>query len=492
MRLLRNSAWTLAATVLPTLLSIITLPLFVGAIGPGRYGVLAIAWIVLGYFGSADFGIGRAITQRISAMQGEGRAAMASAVWSALISMALFGLVGAALIYASTRWYFGGPFAADPALRAETLAALWALALCNPVVAISGVLSGALTGLERFRLVSAANMASGTAVLVLPLALALAGRTGLSGLILAALAGRLIGAAVLGWGVWRTFLRGQRARFAGQEFRRLANFGAWIMVTALVGPFMVFADRFVIGAVESAAAVAAYAIPFQIASRTQMLPMAITQALFPRFAAETAAGSAARVREFTAFVALMFAPVIVGLICLAGPLLALWLGDTLDPRSVVVGQVVLAGFWINAVALVPYGFIQARGAPRFTALLHLAEFPFYVLALFVLGREFGLAGCAAAFSLRCAADCAALCRRAGAADGFVLLRIAVPGLLVGLALAVGAMVSGWLALLALGTGLGAAAVIALLVLVPETIRARLVQLPILRAVLPQASSSTSQ
>ena len=62
MKLLRNSAWSLLAAILPTLVSIATVPLFVPAIGAGRYGVLAIAWLVLGYFGAADFGIGRAIT----------------------------------------------------------------------------------------------------------------------------------------------------------------------------------------------------------------------------------------------------------------------------------------------------------------------------------------------------------------------------------------------------------------------------------------------
>jgi hypothetical protein len=35
---------------------------------------------------------------------------------------------------------------------------------------------------------------------------------------------------------------------------------------------------------------------------------------------------------------------------------------------------------------VPYALIQARGKPRFTALLHLAELPFYLAVLYLLER----------------------------------------------------------------------------------------------------------
>lgn len=480
MKLLRNSAWSLLASVLPTLASIVTVPLFVSSIGAGRYGVLAIAWLVLGYFGAADFGIGRAITQRISAMRGESRAAMASAVWSALISMAGFGLVGALMVYICANWYFGGPFEAEPGLRGEIIAAVWILALCNPIVAVNGVLSGALMGLERFRLVSICSILSNTSLLLFPLATAWWLSTELSALILAALAARVLGLILLAAGVWGAFLRGQKAAFSKAEFGRLANFGAWIMVTALVGPFMVFADRFLIGAYQNAAAVAAYAIPFQIASRTLMFPVAITQALFPRFASEAVAASAGRCRDFVVFVGQSFAPLMIGLICLSAPLLELWLGEALDPRSAPVAQFVLAGFWINAVAQVPYGFIQARGNPRFTALLHVAELPFYLALLFVLGSRYGLTGYAAAFALRCLCDCLLLCHKAGAADRYVMVRVAISGALVTAAIVIGNLVGDWRVLLASAAGLGLLSVLALIYGLPPAIRERLGELTVFR------------
>lgn len=484
MKLLSNSAYSLLGTALPTLVSIVTVPFFVMQIGPERYGALAIAWLVLGYFGAADFGIGRAITQRIAALGewrgGEGRAAAADSVWSALFSMAGFGLAGALLLYVFANWYFAESFRAGDGLRAEMLAALWLLAACNPLVAVNGVLAGALMGCERFRLVSLSSAISNSALLLFPLAVAYLWRVDLFALILASFAARALGAAMLSAGVWQVILRGQPIAFSRGEFRRLANFGAWVMVTALIGPLMVYSDRFVIGAFLSAAAVAAYAIPFQIASRTLMVPAAISQALFPRFAAEEQTASQARCRDYAIFIGLVFAPLIIGLICLARPLLELWLGSAFDPRSVPVAQIVLAGFWTNAIANIPFAFIQARGNPRFAALLHLAELPVYLALLMALGSEFGLPGYAAAFALRCALDCFFLCRRAGAADRGVALRLLPTILLIGLALAAAGATQDWRIALFAAALLGTLSLLALRFAMPETIRARLRDLPILR------------
>ena len=478
MTLARNSIYALAGQVVPLLVALATIPYFLELIGAERYGALALAWLILGYFGSADFGIGRAITQRIAAMRGEAAGDMATAVWSALVTMLFFSLFGAALLFGFATWYFANAFAAPEGLRGEALDAVWILALCNPVVAIIGVLGGALMGLERFRRVAVSNVATKSLMLLLPLILAVSGKVELPLLILASLAARLLGIAILGSAVWRQFLRGRSLRFDRAEFLRLAKFGGWIMLTTLVGPLMVYADRFLIGAVMSAAAVAAYAIPYDIANRTLMLPIAIAQALFPRLAADTDEQARHRMRDFTVFIALLFTPVVVVLVCLAGPLLRLWLGDALDLRSIAVAQLVLAGCWANAIANVPYAFIQARGDPRYTALLHLVELPVYVTLLAILGLRFGLAGFAAAFALRCALDCVLLLRRAHTLDALTLRSISAPFLLVALALAAGYSTSAPQALVIVALALGTVALALLLLRPPASVREELAHLPL--------------
>lgn len=479
MRLAKNSLYTLLSTALPTVISVVTIPLFVSEIGAARYGALAIAWLVLGYFGTADFGIGRAITQRVASMRGEPQSATATAIWTAVLSVLAYGLVSAVILFGFAHWYFTEAFVVEEGLRSEIVSAVWALALCNPLVAINGVLAGSLMGMERFKLVSLSNTLANSAIQIFPLLTAYFLTVDLTALILAAMAARAMGVVILSAGLWRSVLRSHAITYSSSEMKHLAGFGAWIMVTAIVGPMMTIADRFVIGVVEDAAAVAAYAIPFQLASRTGLIPQAVVQALFPRFASDSPDQSLQRCRQFSAFIGLMFAPIILLLIGLAEPLLSLWLGDELDPRSIAVAQIVLAGFWVNAIAGVSLALLQARGNPRFTALLHLSELPIFAILLFTLGQNFGLAGFAAAFSLRCLLDCIALAVRARVVSKDVLISLAMPAGLIALALALAPLTLALPVQLTLGFGLPAFAGLCLLLAMPVALRSELTRIPAL-------------
>jgi len=477
MKLARNSLYSLSGMVVPIAVSLVTIPLLIDAIGAARYGTLAIAWLLLGYFGQADFGIGRAITQRIGSLAGAESAQLAKSVMSAFVIIGLFSVVTTILIYLGAHYFFSGPFEISDPLRAEMLSAVWLLALSTPLVALGGVASGALMGLERFRLVAVAQIFSSSAIQIAPLATAYLIGPELPGLIAAALIGRAVGVIILIFGAWKAFLVGVKARASLAEMRRLAGFGGWIMISAIVSPLMIFADRLIIGAVLGAVAVAAYTIPFQLASRAQMFPIAIVNALFPRFAAEEGRAARQRCQDFSLFTGQIFAPVVIGLIFLADPLLRVWLGDNLDLRSIVIAQIALAGFWLNALANVPYAFIQARGNSRFTALLHIAELPVYFALLYALGSSFGLAGVAWAFTLRCLIDCTALLAKSGAGTRNTLTGLIAPGTLIIASLFASQHITNWPASLGAAILLAALASIASLLQLPNTIMQRLGDIP---------------
>jgi O-antigen/teichoic acid export membrane protein len=445
MALARNSVLNLMPTLTGVAVSIATVPFYLSIVGTERYGALLLALVLLGYFGQADFGLGRAITQRLSSMPDASAQDRAGVVWSALAGAAVISLIGGIVVYFVAEIFFRSFFDAEPGLRAEVLSAVWLFALCVPVIMLTGVTSGALVGVERFGVVSVGTMIGNLLSQVFPLVVAVVHSVDFSWLLAASLAGRAIGLIPVVASTIAVFLRHQPVNPSRAQLRRLFSFGSWIMVTAIVGPLMTMADRVVIGAVLGAAAVVAYSVPVQIAARTVMFPMAIVQALFPRLASQDDAEAARLGKASVVLIGQLYGFIVIGLICLAAPLLRLWLGEGLDPRSILVGQITIIGVWVNALANVPYALIQARGNSRYTALLHVLELPVYGAMLYGFGVFFGLYGVALAFTLRVILDCAALFHKARFVDAGVMTRIAGPALLIAAAMAAAPWMQDWLA-----------------------------------------------
>lgn len=445
MALARNSVLNLMPTLTGVAVSIATVPFYLSIVGTERYGALLLALVLLGYFGQADFGLGRAITQRLSSMPDASAQDRAGVVWSALVGAAVISLIGGIVVYFVAEIFFRSFFDAEPALRGEVLSSVWLFALCVPVIMLTGVTSGALVGVERFGVVSIGTTIGNLLSQVLPLVVAVVHSVDFSWLLAASLAGRAIGLIPVVASMIAVFLRHQPVNPSRAQLRRLFSFGSWIMVTAIVGPLMTMADRVVIGAVLGAAAVVAYSVPVQIAARTVMFPMAIVQALFPRLASQDDAEAARLGKASVVLIGQLYGFIVIGLICLAAPLLRLWLGEGLDPRSILVGQITIIGVWVNALANVPYALIQARGNSRYTALLHVLELPVYGAMLYGFGVFFGLYGVALAFTLRVILDCAALFYKARFVDAGVMTRIAGPALLIAAAMAASSWMQDWLA-----------------------------------------------
>lgn len=444
MALARNSLLSLLPTLAGVAVSLVTVPIYIAVVGSERYGALLIAWLLLGYFGQADFGIGRAITQRLSSMRGADQAEQAGLIWSGLLGATLISAIGAALIFIAVSVFFGSFFEAPADLKAEAQDSAWLFALCIPVIMYTGVATGALIGVERFGVVSLGTTVGSFLTQILPLVAAVLYSNDLSWLLGASLVGRVVGLVPIFLYVAAVFLKGQPVNPSLAHLRHLLSYGSWIMVTAIVGPFMVTADRLVIGAVAGAAAVVAYSVPFQVSYRTVLFPTAIVQALFPRLASTEQAESVEIGKSAVVIVGQLYGFMVLGLICLASPLLHIWLGDDLDQRSILVGQITMIGFWTNALANVPYALIQARGNSRFTALLHLLELPLYVAMLYGFGSLLGLYGVAIAFSLRCTLDCVVLFYKARFFDPALLMRLLGPALLVAIAMAAAPWMTDWL------------------------------------------------
>ena len=151
---------------------LVTIPIYLGLIGEARYGVLAIAWLLLGYFGLFDLGLGRATAQQIAALRDSTAAERVQTFWTALALNVGLGVMGGLLIWPVAAYFFGQVFKVDEALQPEIQAAVPWLILAVPMATLSGVLTGALQGRERFLELNLISVSGTMLFQLLPLAAA--------------------------------------------------------------------------------------------------------------------------------------------------------------------------------------------------------------------------------------------------------------------------------------------------------------------------------
>src|SRR5690606_30906099 len=68
---LSHIVWNLAGLALPLLVAVVTVPHLIATLGQERFGLVALAWGLIGYAGALDLGIGRALTRMVASLRGE-------------------------------------------------------------------------------------------------------------------------------------------------------------------------------------------------------------------------------------------------------------------------------------------------------------------------------------------------------------------------------------------------------------------------------------
>lgn len=409
-RVRRNVLFSLAGTAAPLLLAVAAIPPLAAALGPARFGVLALGWAALGYLGLLNLGIGRALT-RAAAAQGERGRALGPMAWTAAAVLAGLGAVGGLGLFLAAPWLAGRMLRLEPALAHEAAAAFRVLALAVPFTVGAGAWTALLEARQRFGRVHAVAVPAAALSYLGPL-LALRVADGLVPVTAVAVASR-----AAAWVAYLVVcLRDVPALREGVVVRRAAlrpllSFAGWSSVSQLASPLMVYADRFVVGAVLTASAVAFYATPQEVILRLGVLSGAVAAVLFPAFAAahgrDGARVAALFDRGATGTFLLTF-PAAVVLAGFAPELLGGWMGPEYARAGTGVLRLLALGLVLNGFAKVPAVLFLGIGRPDVPARLHLAQLPLYAAVLWVLVARLGVEGAAWAWVLRVGADTAAL------------------------------------------------------------------------------------
>jgi O-antigen/teichoic acid export membrane protein len=405
---IHNIGWNLIGQVAPLIAALVSIPLLIKGLGVDRFGILTIAWMLIGYFSLFDLGIGRALTQIISEKLATNKHAdIPELMWTGLMVMSALGILASLIIIGASGWITYSALKIPAGLQAEAKESLYMLAPAIPLVVIATGLRGVLEAKHAFKSVNLIRIPLGVLMFVAPVCV-LPFSNSLVVVFLALLVVRLATVIAFFFLCKHSLENFTEIRFAKRVIPELLRFGGWMTVSNIVSPIMVQMDRFVIGMMLSMAAVAYYATPYEMVTKLLVVPAAIAGVCFPQFAKLIAQrdiqGAMTLYWRSCRYILLLLFPVVIFVALFASWILHLWLGGNFSSESTSVFQILAIGVLANGLAAIPFAFLQGAGRSDITAKIHVCELLVYLPLLFFSVKTFGIVGAAIVWSLRVLCD----------------------------------------------------------------------------------------
>jgi O-antigen/teichoic acid export membrane protein len=408
LRVARNSVLYFSSLAVPALMAVFLVPVTVRALGPARFGLLALAWAVAEGSGMFDFGLGRATVRFVADGAARGAERVREIVLASVFTQTTAGILAGLFLFLLTPVLVRSVFKISPAIIPEAIAMFRVLALHLPIILCIASLRAALEGAQRFDLTTALRIPSSLASVVVPAIAASLGAS-LSTIMWLLFAVRLSLAVLNAEAVRRALLHGRWTLPAGlRTLREMLGYSGWVAVSAALGPALGSIDRFVVGAVVGATGLGYYTGAAEAANRFLIIPSTVFSALLPALANTEARGgrdrALAATRAAARQLATLLLPLCLALFTFAPAILYAWLGPAFAEQAGTALRILAVGVFLGGLAHLPLAVLYSAGRPDLPAKFHMGEVIVHVPLTFLLVKSLGITGAALAWTLRCGAD----------------------------------------------------------------------------------------
>jgi O-antigen/teichoic acid export membrane protein len=416
-KVLENSFYNLAGQVLPMILGLIVVPILIKDIGKELFGLLTVIWVFVGYFSLFDLGLGRAITRlTVEFLKKNEDQNIRSLFWIAIRWMGYISGSVVLIMFFFSESIVQKVFKIQDIYKPDVILAIKILAISVPLVAWQGALRGFLEAYTKFKFLNLIQSMMGLYTFGSPL-IAWGFHQSLTSIVCFIVVGRTL---FLGihliyiYKKWPWIFKSspENINTVEQEqiiIQRIKHFGGWLTVSNIIGPIMVYFDRFILGSLVSMAQVAFYTTPYEFVSRISILPSSLVRVLFPEFSKHISSqdGHQKIVDLYFLSLKLLFVILIIpcaGLVYFGKEGLSFWLGSDFAESAFPILQILTIGIFFNSLALIPFTLVQSTEKVDWTAKLHLLELPLYLGALWWMIKLYNLIGSAIVWTVRMVVD----------------------------------------------------------------------------------------
>jgi O-antigen/teichoic acid export membrane protein len=403
----QNSLMNLVTQVAISGLAVIALPAIVHGLGDERFGLLSVCWLMLGYVGFLDLGIGQATVNLLAGKVSEGKMDEASRILRTSFYLGIALSIAFIFLFEALQELGLASFLnLSPAVMAEGKISLQLFALGIPPVLMMGVLRSVPFSMNRFDLVNALQTLGAILQWLGSIAVLYLGG-GLVEVIALFVATRYLIALLLYFYVRRVFPQhpAHPAKIGESHLRSLLAFGGWVSVAQLIGPLLLVLERVIISRTSSPEWITYFAVPQDTLLKLVIIPMSLASTLFPVVSArwgmpDGAAFSRRIYHDSVRYTYYVLLPAAFLGVVFGADILRLWLGDTFAARSGDVFAMIAFGVLFHALAQLPNTLILGSGKPRITATLLLVELIPYLALCYWFTSMWGVKGTALAWLMR--------------------------------------------------------------------------------------------
>lgn len=393
----KNSILNLIGYIIPSLVAIMLIPIIVRELGEERFGILTLSWIIIGYAGFLDFGIGRGLTKIVSEKIGRNQIdSIPEVFWSSMFLMLII-TIAASIIVILLIPELINIFKISTHLITETQNSFYLLALSIPIVATTASLRGFLEAYQKFGIINILRVVLGISTFILPIFILLF-TNNLFWIVFSLAATRAI--------LWFLYLfqcievnksLKNKISFNFNAIKPILKFSIWISIANIINPIILYSDRFLIASLINASALTYYSTPYEVITKLVFIPWAITGVLFPIFSASYNTESNVSKKIFirgAKFIFLFLYPIIFLVVTFSYEGMQIWLNEKFAIHSSFVLKCLAVGVLFNSLATVPDNFFQGIGKPKISTIVYLIELPIFILGMLIAIISWGISGVA--------------------------------------------------------------------------------------------------
>lgn len=404
MSIRKHTLINLTGAIIPMLVMLITVPLYIKVLGDVRYGVLALVWLMIGYFSVLEMGLGKSTANHIAKLHEAPDNERSTIFWTALLINLAFGLVASFILWGIGDYLISTVLKMPQEFRQETIEALpWIIATL-PLALVSSVLTGALEGRNKFSIVNILQVVSNVIFQIVPLYAAYNYGSSLAIVIPAAVLSRSLMNIPFLIVCVKLVPLSYIPNLSFKAAKSLFSYGGWIALSGVFGPLIETLDRLIIGITLGAQAVTYYTLPYQLVTKLRIVPSSLSRSLFPKFSAADTARSNHLAQIALQTLVVVMTPIILCGIIIMYPFMHIWVGSEIATTASPIGELLLLGVWVNSLAYVPFTLLQGKGRPDLVAKFHMIEFLPFVACMWGAIHLWGLYGAVLVWVVRAFVD----------------------------------------------------------------------------------------